>query len=104
MTTPPAASKALPQAQSVAPPRGQRLVFLVDPDPEVPPLVVEPSSGRPLPVERAQIRPGDARLLTSDGTEDGAPSGVDQRRRSKSSTDRICASPGAGAMPARSSS
>jgi putative transposase len=39
--------------------RGQRLVFLVDPDPEVPPLVVEPSSERPLPVERAQIRPGD---------------------------------------------
>src|SRR5258705_1200557 len=39
--------------------RGQRLVFLVDPDPELPPLVVEPSSGRPLPVERAQIRPGD---------------------------------------------
>ena len=39
--------------------RGQRLVFLVDPDPEVPPLVVEPCSGRPLPVERAQIRPGD---------------------------------------------
>lgn len=39
--------------------RGQRLVFLVDPDPEVPPLVVEPNSERPLPVERAQIRPGD---------------------------------------------
>jgi hypothetical protein len=39
--------------------RGERLVFLVDPDPEVPPLVVEPSSSRPLPVERAQIRPGD---------------------------------------------
>lgn len=39
--------------------RGQRLVFLVDPDPDVPPLVVEPSSERPLPVERAQIRPGD---------------------------------------------
>lgn len=39
--------------------RGQRLVFLVDPDPDVPPLVVEPSSGRPLSIERAQIRPGD---------------------------------------------
>ena len=39
--------------------RGQRLVFLVDPDPDVPPLVVEPSSERPLPVERAQIRPDD---------------------------------------------
>ena len=39
--------------------RGQRLVFLVDPDPEVPPLVVEPRSERPLPVERAQIRSAD---------------------------------------------
>src|SRR5882724_6601840 len=39
--------------------RGQRLVFLVDPDPDVPPLVVEPHSQRPLPIERAQIRPGD---------------------------------------------
>lgn len=40
--------------------RGQRLVFLVDPDPAVPPLVVEPTSGRPLPVERAAIRPDEA--------------------------------------------
>jgi len=39
--------------------RGQRLVFLVDPDPEVPPLVVEPSSQHPLTVERAQIRSSD---------------------------------------------
>lgn len=39
--------------------RGQRLVFLVDPDAGVPPLVVEPSSQRPLAVERAAIRPGD---------------------------------------------
>ena len=39
--------------------RGQRLVFLVDPDPDVPPLVVEPRSERPLPVERAQIRSAD---------------------------------------------
>jgi len=39
--------------------RGQRLVFLVDPDPEVPPLVVEPASERPLPVERAAIRSED---------------------------------------------
>ena len=39
--------------------RGQRLVFLVDPDPDMPPLVVEPRSGHPLAVERAQIRPGD---------------------------------------------
>jgi transposase InsO family protein len=39
--------------------RGQRLVFLVDPDPDVPPLVVEPHSQRPLPIERAQLRPGD---------------------------------------------
>src|SRR5688572_5069077 len=40
--------------------RGQRLVFLVDPDPDVPPLVVEPASEQPLPVERAAIRPEDA--------------------------------------------
>lgn len=39
--------------------RGQRLVFLIDPDPEVPPLVVEPSSEQPLGLERAAIRPGD---------------------------------------------
>jgi len=39
--------------------RGQRLVFLVDPDPDVPPLVVEPTSERPLPVERATIRSED---------------------------------------------
>jgi transposase InsO family protein len=39
--------------------RGQRLVFLVDPDPDVPPLVVEPHSEDPLPVERAAIRPAD---------------------------------------------
>ena len=39
--------------------RGQRLVFLVDPDPCVPPLVVEPRSQRPLPVERATIRSED---------------------------------------------
>jgi hypothetical protein len=35
-------------------------VFLVDPDPDVPPLVVDPTSERPLPVERAQVRPEDA--------------------------------------------
>lgn len=40
--------------------RGQRLVFLVDPDPDVPPLVVEPASEQPLPVARAQVRPEDA--------------------------------------------
>lgn len=39
--------------------RGQRLVFLVDPDPAVPPLVVEPGTERPLPVERAAIRSED---------------------------------------------
>jgi len=39
--------------------RGQRLLFLVDPDPAVPPLVVEPGTERPLPVERAAIRPED---------------------------------------------
>lgn len=39
--------------------RGQRLVFLVDPDPAVPPLVVEPGTERPLPVERAALRSED---------------------------------------------
>lgn len=39
--------------------RGQHLVFLVDPDPEVPPLVVEPHTEQPLPVERAALRPAD---------------------------------------------
>lgn len=39
--------------------RGQRLVFLVDPDPDVPPLVVEPHTEHLLPVERAAIRPED---------------------------------------------
>lgn len=39
--------------------RGQRLEFLIDPDPTVPPLVVEPGTGRPLPLQRAAIRPQD---------------------------------------------
>jgi transposase InsO family protein len=39
--------------------RGQALVFLVDPDPEVAPVVVEPGTGRPLPLLRAAIRPQD---------------------------------------------
>ncbi|MCU0294263.1 MAG: hypothetical protein MUF10_20140, partial [Thermoanaerobaculaceae bacterium] len=39
--------------------RGQTLVFLVDPDPEVAPVVVEPGTGRPLPLVRAAIRPED---------------------------------------------
>jgi hypothetical protein len=39
--------------------RGQRLVFLIDPDPTVPPLVVEPHSQQPLAVERAAIRSSD---------------------------------------------
>ena len=39
--------------------RGQELVFLVNPDPEVAPVVVEPGTGRPLPLVRAAIRPED---------------------------------------------
>lgn len=35
--------------------RGRRLAFLVDPDPAVPPLVVEPASDKPLAVERARV-------------------------------------------------
>jgi len=36
--------------------RGRELTFLVDPDPEVWPRVVDPASGRALPLERAAIR------------------------------------------------
>lgn len=39
--------------------RGQRLTFLVDPEPEVPPLVVEPGTGRALALVRAAVRPED---------------------------------------------
>lgn len=39
--------------------RGQRLRFLVDPEPEVRPLVIHPGTGHPLPLERAAIRPED---------------------------------------------
>jgi putative transposase len=39
--------------------RGRPLVFLVDPDPDVPPLVVEPHTEHPLPIERAAIRSED---------------------------------------------
>jgi transposase InsO family protein len=41
--------------------RGQRLRFLVDPEPEVPPRVVDPVTGRTIPLERAAIRPEDRR-------------------------------------------
>lgn len=40
--------------------RGQRLTFLVDPEPELPPLVVEPGTERALTVTRAAVRPEDA--------------------------------------------
>lgn len=40
--------------------RGQRLVFLLDPPGEVPPVVVDPSNGRPLPLRRAAVRAEDA--------------------------------------------
>jgi transposase InsO family protein len=39
--------------------RGQRLTFLVDPEPDIPPLLVEPGTGRHLVLERAQVRPED---------------------------------------------
>lgn len=39
--------------------RGQKLVFLVDPDPALAPLVVEPATGRALPLLRAAIRAQD---------------------------------------------
>jgi hypothetical protein len=40
--------------------RGQKLVFRIDLDPQVPPLVVEPGTGRLLPLVRAAVRPEDA--------------------------------------------
>ncbi len=36
--------------------RGQRLAFLLDPEPQVVPLVIEPGSGRRLPLTRAAVR------------------------------------------------
>jgi transposase InsO family protein len=39
--------------------RGQRLTFLIDPEPEVVPLVLEPGSERRLRLERAAVRPQD---------------------------------------------
>ena len=39
--------------------RGQRLTFLVDPEPAVPPLCVEPGTERALAVVRAAVRPED---------------------------------------------
>lgn len=40
--------------------RGRRLEFLIDPDTEVVPLVVDPESSRRLPLVRAAVRPEDA--------------------------------------------
>jgi transposase InsO family protein len=39
--------------------RGQRLTFFVDPEPDIPPIVVEPGTGKHLVLERAQVRPED---------------------------------------------
>lgn len=39
--------------------RGQRLVFLLDPPGEVPPVVVDPVTGKHLPLRRAEVRPED---------------------------------------------
>ncbi len=39
--------------------RGQRCTFRVDPDPALVPYVVEPGTGRHLPLERAAVRPED---------------------------------------------
>lgn len=47
-------------------PLGERLTFLVDPDPDLVPLVIEPGTERHLPLTRAQVRPEDRR-------EDGPP-------------------------------
>lgn len=40
--------------------RGQRLTFLVDPPGEVPPVVVNPSDGKPMPLRRAEVCAADA--------------------------------------------
>jgi transposase InsO family protein len=40
--------------------RGRRLEFLIDPDLEVVPFVIDPESGRRLPLVRAAVRPEDA--------------------------------------------
>jgi transposase InsO family protein/transposase len=39
---------------------GQRLCFRLDPDPQVPPVVVHPQTEEDLPLRRAAVRPGDA--------------------------------------------
>ena len=39
--------------------RGQRLVFRIDPATEYPPLVEHPTSGKPIPLRRAAIKPED---------------------------------------------
>ena len=48
----------LPQGTYLVPDelRGLRLTFLLDPEKQVPPLVVEPGTGRHLPLERAAVR------------------------------------------------
>jgi putative transposase len=40
--------------------RGQRLTFLIDPEPHIAPLLVEPGTLRHLPLKRAAIRAGDS--------------------------------------------
>src|SRR5690606_22549659 len=47
--------------------RGQRLTFLVDPPGEVPPVVVDPESGRERALHRAAVKPGD--VETEEATE-----------------------------------
>jgi putative transposase len=47
--------------------RGQRLTFLVDPEPEVPPLVVEPRTERHLSLQRAAIAARDCKDSPSVG-------------------------------------
>lgn len=45
--------------------RGQRLTFLVDPPAQVPPLVIHPEAGEPLPLRRAAIAPDPQAEATS---------------------------------------
>ena len=42
---------------------GRSLVFLVDPEGELPPLVVHPQTDRPLVMKRAAVRPEDGEIV-----------------------------------------
>jgi hypothetical protein len=53
--------------------RGQRLTFLVDPEPRVAPLVVDPRTDKPLPLVRAKITMADHEQQNVEGVDDASP-------------------------------